>query len=106
MPVSVPTVDSSDFFSRPSSWARFWSLQMPGSASSFSTSARRFCLPARSKIPPQLLRPFLQVGERRGDLVDAFGFHEGRYFTGFGVYSSAILSSKKLVGFGAAMKRR
>ena len=28
------------------------------------------------------------------------------YFTGFGVYSSAILSSKKLVGFGAAMKRR
>src|SRR5690242_18644890 len=29
-----------------------------------------------------------------------------RYFTGFGVYSSAILSSKKLVGLGAAMKRR
>jgi hypothetical protein len=68
--------------------------------------SRRFFLPSRSKIPPQLVRPFLEVGERRGYLIDAFGFHAGRYFTGFGVYSSAILSSKKLVGFGAAMKRR
>ncbi len=76
MPVRPPTVDSSAFFSRPSSCARRWSLQMPGSANSFSTSARRFCLLSRSKIPPQLVRPFLQVGERRGDLVEAFGFHE------------------------------
>jgi hypothetical protein len=63
-------------------------------------------LPARSKIPPQLFRPLVQVGERRGELIEAFGFHKGRYFTGFGVYSSSILSSKKLVGLGAAMKRR
>jgi len=111
MPVRVSTVDSRDFFSRPSSWARFWSFQMPGSASSFSTSAWRFCLPSRSKIPPQLFRPFLQAGERGGELVEAFGFHvylakKAGYFTGFGVYSSSILSSKKLVGLGAAMKRR
>ena len=106
MPVSVPIVDSSVFFSRPSSCARFWSFQMPGSANSFSTCAKRSCLPARSKIPPQLLRPFLQVGERRGELIEAFGFHQGRYLTGFGVYSSSILSSKKAVGLGAAMKRR
>ena len=54
----------------------------------------------------QLRRPFLQVGERRGELIEAFGFHQGRYLTGFGVYSSSILSSKKAVGLGAAMKRR
>jgi hypothetical protein len=81
MPVRVPTVPSSDFFSRPSSWARFGSFQMPGSANSFSTSARRFCLPSRSKIPPQLLRPLLQVGERGGELVEAFGFHGGLNYT-------------------------
>jgi len=81
MPARVPTVDSRDFFSRPSSWARFWSFQMPGSANSFSTSARRFCLPARSKIPPQLFRPLLQAGERRGELVEAFGFHRVADYT-------------------------
>jgi len=41
----------------------------------FSTSVRRFCLPSKSKIPPQLCRPLVQVRERRGDLIDAFGFH-------------------------------
>jgi hypothetical protein len=32
-------------------------------------------LPSRSKIPPQLFRPLVQVSERRGELVEAFGFH-------------------------------
>src|SRR3954467_7560980 len=74
---SAATVESSAFFSRPSSCARFWSLQTPGSAKSCSTAESLRCLPSRSKIPPQLVGPFLQVGERRGDLVDAFCFHVG-----------------------------
>jgi hypothetical protein len=72
---SAATVESSAFFSRPRSCARFWSLQTPGSARSCSTAESLLCLPSRSKIPPQLVGPFLEVGERRGDLVDAFGFH-------------------------------
>src|SRR5688572_30792107 len=70
------TVPSKDFFSRPSSWARLESLHTLGSARSPSSSARRFFFPSKSKIPPQLRRPRLQVGEARGDLVDAFGFHQ------------------------------
>src|SRR3954463_9449514 len=72
---SAATVESSAFFSRPSSCARFWSLQTPGSAKSCSTAESLRCFPSRSKIPPQLVGPFLEVGERRGDLVDAFCFH-------------------------------
>jgi len=74
---SPETVAATDFFSLPRSWARFGSLQTLGSVSSVSTSARRFCLPSKSKIPPQLGRPRSEVGERRGDLIDAFGFHMG-----------------------------
>src|SRR5206468_8443963 len=72
------TVASTDFFSLPRSWARFGSLQTLGSVSSVSTSARRFCLPSKSKIPPQLGRPRSEVREHRGDLIDAFGFHVKR----------------------------
>ena len=75
MVVSPPTVDSSAFFSLPSSCARFWSFQTAGSASDCSTSLRRFCLPSRSKIPPQLGGPGGQVLEQGVDLIDAFGFH-------------------------------
>src|SRR5438046_1330453 len=69
------TVASRDFFSLPRSCARFGSFQTLGSVRSVSTSVRRFSLPSKSKIPPQLHRPFVQVRERRGDLIDAFGFH-------------------------------
>jgi hypothetical protein len=69
------TVPSSAFFSLPSSWARFWSFQTAGSASACSTSLRRFCLPSRSKIPPQLGGPRDEVLEQSVDLVEAFGFH-------------------------------
>src|SRR5262249_4278998 len=72
---SVPTTASSTFFSLPSSWARRWSPHTSGSERLASTSASRFSLPSTSKIPPQLRGPALQVGERGGDLVDAFGFH-------------------------------
>jgi hypothetical protein len=75
MAVRLPTVESRDFFSLPSSCARFWSLQTLGSASACSTSLRRRCLPSRSKIPPQLGGPGGQVLEQGVDLVEAFGFH-------------------------------
>ena len=106
MALRPPTVASRAFFSLPSSCARFGSLHTLGSASACSTSLSLFCLPSRSKIPPQLGGPRGEVLEQGVDLVEAFGFHRGRYFTGFGVYSSAILSSKNEVGLGAAMKRR
>jgi hypothetical protein len=32
-------------------------------------------LASKSKIPPQLRRPLMQVGELGGDLVGSFGFH-------------------------------
>src|SRR5229473_452971 len=76
-PARTRTVFSSCFFSRPSSWARLGSDQTSGASSSLATSVRRACLPSKSKIPPQLLRPRVQAGERRGDLIDAFGFHDG-----------------------------
>src|SRR5206468_1898189 len=69
------TVASTDFFSLPRSCARLGSLQTLGSVRSVSTSVRRFCLPSKSKIPPQLRRPLIQVRERRRDLIDSFGFH-------------------------------
>ena len=76
MPVSAATMPSSGFFSRPRSWARFGSLQTSGIFErSASTSLRRFCLASKSKIPPQFRRSRVEVGERRGDAVDAFGFH-------------------------------
>jgi hypothetical protein len=48
------TIPSSDFFSRPSSWARFASDQTFASSSARVTSSSRFCLASKSKIPPQL----------------------------------------------------
>jgi hypothetical protein len=41
---SVTTTASRDFFSRPSSWARFGSFQTLGSSSAAFTSLRRFAL--------------------------------------------------------------
>jgi hypothetical protein len=71
----VSTTASSDFFSLPSSWARCGLSHSLGSSSSRFRSSRRFCLPSKSKIPPQFDDPLAQAVERRGDLVDAFGFH-------------------------------
>src|SRR5262245_3753224 len=82
--VRTPTRLSSCFFSRPSSWARFPSDQTSGFSSSLLTSARRACLPSKSKIPPQLRRPLVEARERGGQLVDAFGFH-GRALYGSGL---------------------
>jgi hypothetical protein len=76
MALSRVTVASSAFFSLPSSCARFWSFQTAGSASACSTALRRFCLPSRSKIPPQLGGPGGEVLELSVDLVEAFGFHD------------------------------
>jgi hypothetical protein len=73
--LSRVTVASSAFFSLPSSWARFGSVQTAGSASACSTAVSRFCLPSRSKIPPQLGGPGGEVLEQGVDLVEAFGFH-------------------------------
>jgi hypothetical protein len=77
---SVPTMASRVFFSLPSSWARFWFSQSFGSSSSRFSASRRACFASKSKIPPQLGRAGLQVGERGGELVEAFGFHEGRNY--------------------------
>src|SRR4051812_19824678 len=74
---SVPTTASSDFFSLPSSCARCGLSHSFGSSSSRFSASRRPCFASKSKIPPQLGGSGLQIGERRGDLVDAFGFHEG-----------------------------
>jgi hypothetical protein len=46
-----------------------------GFSNSEFSAARRACFDSNSKIPPQLRRPRLQVGEPGGDLVDALGFH-------------------------------
>jgi hypothetical protein len=53
------------------------SFQTPGSSSALVTSASFDCLASKSKIPPQLDRPRLQVGEMVGDGVKAFWFHDG-----------------------------
>src|SRR5512135_145673 len=72
---SVRTTPSSSFFSLPSSWARCGLSQSFGSSSSRSSSSRRFFFASKSKIPPQLADPALQVHEGGGDLIAAFGFH-------------------------------
>src|SRR4029079_12255583 len=72
---SVPTTVSSDLRSRPSSWARWLSLQNAGSSASLISSSRRARLVSKSKIPPQLGGALLQILELFGDGVDAFGFH-------------------------------
>jgi len=41
-------------------------------------------LVSKSKVPPQLLGPLLQVFELGGEQVEAFGFHEGRHYSGPG----------------------
>jgi len=74
---SVPTTASRAFFSLPSSWARCGLSQSRGSSSSRFSACRRCCFAAKSKIPPQLGRPGLQVGDGGGDLVYSFCFHEG-----------------------------
>ena len=73
--VSVPTTPSSALRSLPSSCARLGSSQIFGFSSSRVTSVRRTAFTSKSKIPPELGRALLQVRERGGDLVDAFGFH-------------------------------
>jgi len=73
--LSVSTTASRAFFSLPISCARFWFSQSLGSACSLFSACRRFSFASKSKIPPQLGRLGLQSGERRGDQVDAFGFH-------------------------------
>src|SRR5688572_12196651 len=75
---SVSTTASRDFFSLPISCARCWLAQSLGSSSSLFRTARRCCLASKSKIPPQLGRLRLQPGERRGNLIDAFCFHDRR----------------------------
>ena len=39
-------------------------------------------MPSKSKVPPQLRGPLVQVFELGGDCVEAFGFHEGRDYSG------------------------
>jgi hypothetical protein len=71
---------SSDFFSRPSSEALFWSLHTSGFARRDSTTLKRCFLPSKSKIPPQLGRPRIEIGEREGVLVELLCVHRA-YFT-------------------------
>ena len=56
-----PTVRDSSVRSRISSWARRLSSQKAGAAISVSSAARRFSLPGRSKMPPQLVHPTGQL---------------------------------------------
>jgi hypothetical protein len=69
------TTSSSSFFSRPSSCARFGSFQTPESSSARLTSISRCSFVSTSKIPPQRGLAGGEVGDRGGDLVQAFGFH-------------------------------
>src|SRR3954471_7527733 len=80
---SMATTDSSCFFSLPSSCARCGFSHSLASSNSRLSASRRFFFASKSKIPPQLRRPRLQVGEARGHLVQSFGFH-GRLFYGLG----------------------
>jgi len=82
MSVIDSTVASRLFFSRPSSCARFGSDQTLGSSRSLLTSTRRFSFASKSKVPPQLRGPLLQVFELVGKEVEAFGFHEGWDYSG------------------------
>src|SRR5438045_3878611 len=72
---SVATTASRDFFSLPSSCARWGLSQSFGSSSSRLSASRRFFFASKSKIPPQFGRPYLQVGDGGGDLVEVLGIH-------------------------------
>src|SRR2546423_7969111 len=48
---------------------------MLGFSSSRSTAGSRFDLVSKSKIPPQIGRTLLKVGQQIGDLVNTLGFH-------------------------------
>ena len=74
--VSLSTTLSSSFFSLPSPCARSGLSQTFGSSSSRVTTASRSAFTSKSKIPPQLGRAMREVGERVGDDVDLFGFHD------------------------------
>jgi hypothetical protein len=71
------TTPSSDFFSLPSVCARSASFQTAGSSLARVTSSSFSALASKSKIPPKFGLALIQVGERVGDVVDAFGFHGG-----------------------------
>ncbi|AMP03774.1 hypothetical protein CPter91_1394 [Collimonas pratensis] len=55
---------SSDFFSLPRSWARFWSFQTSGSSSSPLTWSSFSNFVSKSKIPPKFGFATGQVGEQ------------------------------------------
>jgi len=61
MPVSDSTMVSSDFFSRPSSCARFGSFQTLESSSSALTCSSFSDFTSKSKIPPQIGGAFGQI---------------------------------------------
>src|SRR5687767_11919925 len=71
----LSTTESSCFFSRPSSWAFLGSFQTAGSSSAALTVLRRSDLASKSKIPPEVHRPGLQVLQGGSDEVDAFCVH-------------------------------
>src|SRR4051812_17805388 len=71
----VATTPLSCFCSLPSSWAFFGSFQTEGSSSEALTVLRRSDLASKSKIPPEIGRPGLQVLQGGTDQVDAFCVH-------------------------------
>src|SRR5437899_1817006 len=112
MPATSPPVRSSTSTAKP-----FLSQYLMYMRSSIAAQSCASVPPepaSKSKIPPQLGRPGLQVGERGGDLVYALGFHflppslaqAATGQTRRAEYSSAILSSKNAPGLGAAMNWR
>jgi hypothetical protein len=80
------TTSSSDFFSRPSAWARLGSFQTAGSSSSALTSLRRRDFSSQSKIPPKVLRALREVGQLGAQGVDEFDVHFSRLL----VWSSGV----------------
>jgi hypothetical protein len=66
---SVDTVESSNFFSLPSSCPRFASFQIAGSSARRLTSISRSFFVSKSKIPPQLSRAGVHVGKLVGNKV-------------------------------------
>ena len=73
--VSVTTTPSSNFFSRPSSWAFFGSSQTLGSSREALTVLKRSDLASKSKIPPKFDGTNCEVGQSGANEVDAFCFH-------------------------------
>jgi hypothetical protein len=73
--VRVTTTPSSNFFSRPSSWAFFGSSQTLGSSREALTVLNRSDLALKSKIPPKFSSAKGEVGQSGADKVDAFCFH-------------------------------